>query len=332
MAEYGFATDNALKKQVYEETLFRDTIKESYFGRFMGKPGNARSIVHVEEKLTSQQGDNVIFGIRMRLTGPGVTSGQQLENNEEELTTYDYNISLEEYANAVISKGKLDRKRPMFSIDNQSKDALKGWGAEKIDSLCFEALDASPTKIYYGDGSVSSNATITSSMKLTPVLISEIKAWAKVGGSRSQTPLRPTKVDGKDYYVMIVHPDVMFDLKRNTAFEQAQREALQRGPENPIFSGSGAIWDGVVIHEHENIPITTTWGAGGNINGSRCAFMGEQALVWAWGQRPEMVEGDRDWKRKRGYAWSILARCGKPKFNSKDYGSIGVNVARTQIN
>jgi N4-gp56 family major capsid protein len=328
MATTAFTTDNALTKKAWEEQLFRDTVKESYFSKFMGE-GKSK-LVQTKTRLEKEKGDNITFGIRMRLTGAGVEDNETLEGKEEDLATYDYDISLKRYRHAVKDDGELTRQRAVFSIDAESQDALKEWGVEKIDALCFTAIQASPTKIFYG-GTATSTATLTATDKLTPTLISKAKTWANTGGNRAQTPLRPIKINGKNFYVLLVHPDVMFDLKQDSTFAQARREALDRGKDNPIFMGSEAIWDGVVIHEHENMDIATTWGAGADVTGAKCSLMGAQSLVWAWGKRPQVIAKDFDYGEKHGFAWGMTARTGKPVFNSKDYGSLAVYVARTQI-
>jgi len=328
MATTAFSTNNALTKKVWEEKLFRDTVKMSYFSKFMGE-GKGK-LVQVQNKLTKSKGDQVTFGIRMRLSGAGVEDNATLEGNEEALSTYDYSISLKRYRHAVRDDGELTRQRGVFSIDEESKDGLQEWGVEKIDALCFDAIQASPTKIFYG-GTATSTATLTATDKLTPALISKSKTWANTGGNRAQTPLRPIMINGKKYFVLLVHPDVMYDLKQDSTFAQARREALERGKENPIFTGSEAIWDGVVIHEHENMDLATTWGSGSNVPGAKCSLMGSQSLVWAWGKRPEVKYKEFDYGEQHGYAWGMTARTGKPVFNSVDYGSLAVYVARTQI-
>lgn len=328
MSKTSFATADALTKKLWEEQLFRDAIKESYFDKFMGD--NMEALVYTKTNLEKSQGDKITFGIRKRLTGAGVTSGQALEGNEESLTTYDYSLSLEQYRHAVRDNGALSRQRAMFSISEEAVSALKDWGSEKIDLLAFNAIQASPTKIFYG-GTASSTATLAAGDKLTPALISKVKAWALTGGGRSQTPLRPVKVDGGRYYILLVNPDQMYDLKRESEFQQAMREAEVRGPQNPLFKNATAIWDNVVIHEHENINRYTTWGAGANVSGSTAVFMGAQALCWAWGARPEVVAKKFDYDNEEGYAWGMIAATGKPVFNSKDYGTLGVYTSRTGI-
>ena len=328
MAKTTVLTGDALTKKLWEETLFRDTLKEAYFSRFMGNSSD--SLCQVKSELTKTKGDQITFGIRMRLTGTGVISGQTLEGNEEKLTTYDFNVALERYRNAVRDAGSLDRQRPIYDMDAEARDAIKGWGTEKIDQLAFNAITNSPTKIFYGGAATGSGDMVVGDV-ITPALISKVKAWAKTGGARSYVPLRPIKIKGKNYYILLVHPDVVYDLSQDAAWAQAAREALPRGEDNPIFSGADYLWDGVLIHSHENIPVVTNYGVGTNVPAAKCVFMGAQCLVWAWGERPSVVAEEFDYQEEHGFAWRITAGTEKPKFNGKDYGSLGVYCARTNI-
>lgn len=337
MGKTTFATDDALTKKLWEEKLYRDAVKESYFSRFMSE--GSESIVTVKNALTKQKGDDITIGIRMKLSGAGVTEGQALEGAEEALTTYHSHVTLHQYRHAVRDNGALDRQRAMFDIDSESKSALQDWGSEKIDKLAFDAILSSPTLVFYktssGSTSTSTAATAKAALtaadgKITPAMVSYIKAYAKTGGGRTYVPLRPVKVDGKSYYVLLVHPDCMYDWKTDPTYIQSVREAEVRGPTNPLFSGSVAIWDGVVIHEHENC-TTATDGGSGAIAWAKGVFMGAQALAWAWGKREEVIQKNFDYENEHGYAWGIIAGTAKPVFNSLDYGSFGVYLARTQI-
>lgn len=340
MGKTAFATNNALTKKVYEEKLFRDSVKESYFSKFMGNTASA--MVQTKTQLEKGKGDQIYFGIRMRLTGAGVTSGTQLEGNEERLTTYSASVSLERYRHAVRDDGALTRQRAVFDIDTESEQSIRDWGAEKIDSLCFTAALANPTKIFYRDGTAGAiTATGTASTaktalsathsKLNTTLISALKAWAKTGGARSYVPIRPIKIKGREYYVLLTHPDSMYDLKIDSTFAQAMREAQDRGPENPLFEGATAIWDGVVIHEHENCTTGTDAGASSNVAWNKGLFLGAQSLCFAWGERPEVIQEEFDYKEEHGYAWAMTCGVVKPTFNSLDYGSVQVYLARTNI-
>jgi N4-gp56 family major capsid protein len=343
MAKTSFATGNALTKKLHDEKLFRDARIASYFSKFMGKGSDA--LVQEKTQLTKSKGDQITFGIRMRLTGAGVTSGQTLEGNEEKLTTHDYSVSLEQYRHAVRDNGELDRQRAMFDVDSESRTALKDWGSEKIDTLCFTQVLATPTRVFYRDnsGAVATTATAATAKaaldatnsKITPKLLDFTKAWALTGGNRSQTPLRPVKINGKNYFVFLAHPDVFYDLRQDSTWSQSVREALERSPKNPLFSGAYGVWNGMILHEHEGhtglASMIDTNGGGGNVPWAKCSLMGAQSLVWAWGKRGKMVSETFDYQEEHGFAWSMMAAVGKPKFNSLDYGSVGIYVSRTRI-
>lgn len=339
MAQTAFSTSNALTKKAWEEKLFRDWPKDSYFGqRFMGKDSN--SLIHVTDKVEKSKGDKVTFGIRMRLSGSGVTGATVLEGNEEDLTTYDYSVSLEQYRHAVRDNGALTRKRAMFDISAEAQLAIKDWGAEKIDQLCFDAIYDSPSKVFYklstGVTSNASAATAKAALtaadsKITPSMISALRVWALTGGNYSQTPVRPIKVDGGEYLVLLVHPDVMYDLKQDSTFNQARQYAQDRGKDNPLFKNAIAIWDDVVIHENLKVGIGTDAGAGGNVPFAKCALMGAQALCWAWGERPKVVKKTFDYDNQEGFAFGFIAKAGKPQFNSKDYACLNVYFSRTNV-
>lgn len=337
MAKTAFATSDAQVKKLWEEKLYRDAKKESYFSRFMGTGED--SIVQENTILTKSQGDQVYFNIVMRLSGTGVTSGQALEGNEEKLTAYSFSVSLEEYAHAVRDNGPLDRQRAIFSIDEVSQSRLKDWGSEKIDQLIFDAAFASPTKIFYktssgltstGTAATAKAALTAADSKLTPAMISGMRVWAKTGGNRGYIPMRPVKVEGRSYYVLLVHPDCMYDLKTDATFAQAMREAEVRGPSNPLFQGATAIWDNVVIHEHENCTIASD-GGGASVPWAKGLLLGAQGLVWAKGKNSPVSSEEFDYRREHGYGWGVIAKAGKATFNSKDYACQTVYLSRTDI-
>lgn len=335
-----FSTSNALTKKLWEERLFRDVQIESYFvSRFMSESDN--NLVQEQTDLTKSQGDQVTFGIVPNLSGDGVVSGQILEGNEEGLNSYDYSIVLEQYRHGTRTKGKLDVQRAMFSIPDVSRDKLKIWGAEKIDKLLVAALLASPTKILYRDGvagaptgtgtaSTAKTALTAANSKLTPNFISVLRVWAKTGGAAATWRLRPVKMEGQEWYVLLVPPACMYDLRIDSTFQQAMKDAMERGKDNPLFRSATAVWDNVVVHETERISLFTD-GGGASVTGAFCALMGAQALCWAWGERPNTVQEDFDYQNEQGWAWEMMAKAGKPKFNSKDYGVVGVCLAATNV-
>ncbi len=344
MAVTTVATGDAITVKAYAEKIFRETLKQSYFSRFMGSGSDA--CVQVDTRLEKEAGDRITFPLRYRLQGSGVTGSGTLENNEEALDTASFNVTLEEYAHAVRVRQGLDVQRPAFDLNSEASMAIKDWGTEKIDQLCFDAIGigdgatTDPTKIFYPNSSgvftgTGSAATAKAGLHATnslisPAFVEALKTWAMTGGDRAQIPLRPIKVGGKKYYILLVHPDCLYDLRTNSTYLAFLREAEVRGSENPIFAGAEAIINGVVIHAHENV-ATFTNGGGASVAGAKCALLGAQALVWAWGRRPKLVEKSFDYDRQKGVAWSMIAGVSKTQFDSKDFGLLGVYLARTNV-
>jgi N4-gp56 family major capsid protein len=344
MAKSSFATNDPLVKKAWEEKLMRDSVKESYFSKFVGS--GADTIVTEKTQLSKDKGDEITIGLRMKLAGAGVTEGQILEGNEEKLSTYSMKVTLKQYRHAVRDDGAMSRKRAMFDIGAESEAALKDWMSEKIDQLHFDeagvgaGASANPSKIFYktssgvlatGTAATAKSALTAADGKLTLNMLSFLKTWALTGGNRSYIPLRPVKVEGKPYFVLLTHPDAVYDLRASSEFQQAMREAEIRGKENPLFTGAVAIWDGVVVHAHENCAIATDSGAGSNVPWVKSALLGAQALCVAYGKRPEVVQKTFDYDNEEGYATGVIMGVKKSIFNSLDYGSLGVYLARTNV-
>lgn len=343
MSKTTLATGNAQTAKAWSEKVFRETRKASYFSKFMG---GDEALVREFTELTSGKGDTVNVPLIQRMTSAGVTSGSTLEGAEDNLTFANYQLILEQYRNAIRDDGKMTRKRAGFDVKEESKSALKVWGGEKIDALLFSAGQTSLTSITYRAGgtlratatSATASAALTSTDVITPRLISATKTMAETGFNRRQNTLAPIMVDGSQYWIMLVHPDAGDDLRNDSTWNQANREAQQRGEKNPIFQNALGVWSGVIVHTHENIGLYTNGGASSNVPYCTNLFMGANALAWAWGEREQIVYKTFDFDNEEAWAWGIIASAGKPQFTfvsssgsaSKDHAVIGVYTARTQ--
>ena len=119
--------------------------------------------------------------------------------------------------------------------------------------------------------------------------------------------------------------------RRRSAWIQAQREAQVRGDTNPLFEGSVGIWDGVIVHVHEDIAVAADWGFGSNLNGAFGIFVGRQAGAFAWGERPRWVEKDFDYANKVGFAIGAIWGVTKAVFNATDHAMFSIRTNRTSV-
>jgi N4-gp56 family major capsid protein len=294
-----------------------------YWNKFMGMGLN--NIIQVKDELTGQPGDKVTYSFIRKLQGAGVTGDGDMETAEEAIASYSDSVTINQKRNAVRLIGRMSERRTAYNQRMVAKELLTTWLAETIDADIFAAIDTSPSTSVYG-GSATSTATLGVGDYLTTALITKAKTKAK----KAAPKLWPVKIGSKEYYVLIMHPDQESDLKTfDAAWIQAQREAQTRGDDNPLFEGSVGIWDGVICHVHEDIAVSTTYGAGGNLPGANAQFVARQAGAFAWGERPRWVEKEFDYGNKVGFAIGAIYGVKKAVFDSVDHAMISIRTYRT---
>lgn len=365
-------SDSTLKPELWEKELFADVIDGLYFKEagLMGEGDN--NIIQVKTGLMKEPGDSTTVGLTVKLTGNGVDGDEELEGNEESITSYSDTIYIDQKRFGVRLKGNLEEQKTAYNMRKDAKDKLAIRLQEFIERQTFLKLGGvtnttindvvgdtiaagaawsnTPTAIPDADtaagrgnryicANASGAASLTAADKLTPLLISYAKTKARL----SKPKIRPLRIDGRDHYVMWIHPWQAYDLKNNAQFAQAMREAEVRGKTNPIFTGALGVWDGVILYEHEYVPFLDVSVAGNNFNATgsgtdyavdtfRALLCGRQALAFLkCDNKNGWVEETFDYKNKTGFATGLIAGIDKTMFNSKEYGVIAVDTAATSL-
>lgn len=356
MASIDFTEDpnKQLHKEIFEEYTWKQKINASYFSRFMTFPGLSSNHIQIGGKteavesaadmpiivkrtFANTRGAQVSFNIIQHLTGKGITgsSGKTIEGNEENLESFRFTIGLEEYGHGLIDTSPLGRQRTVFHIPGAMTDALSAWAIKKFDTNCFEAIEDNPTTVLYPGETATSTSTLTATDKLTMDFLHRAKIYAQTSASGSRYLMEPFRFKGRDFFFCLASPEAMYDLKSDPEYKEAELNALQRGDKysHPIFAGADAISaHGVVVFSHEDVSTYNNWGASGNISGSKLSFFGNKALVYAQGPAGRFVRQTGDYERQEGYAYTMMHRVSKPKFNNKDYGSMQLRVAHSNLN
>ena len=325
---------SGLQVSRWAKELQSEVSKGVYFSKFMGEgPGNA---IHVKQ-IEDGKGKDVTFGLVTQLTGSAITGDSSLEGNEQSLSTFSNTVSTNQKRLAVRDTGKFANSKVLYDFRSTSLDLLKTQYSELIDADIFSALSAtSGTHAYYrADASASVYATsdpkaaLADADSITLADISAMKTLAQIGGSANYR-MRPIRVDGNDYYVLVLHPEVAYDLFELDEFQQIQREAQTRGDSNPLFKGALGIYNGVVIHSHEGVN-TFDNGGGAAVKGSRNLFMGAQAACFAESSDMMWVEKTFDYGNQLGISAAKIYGVDISDYNSKDYGVIQYVSARTDL-
>lgn len=354
MAVTSYGVNDSLAMKAWSRKLAVEVSKATPIAPLIGTSAN--SIIQMKDEVNKDKGDQVTFGLRMQLTGAGVTETEVLEGNEESLTTYSDAIIINELAHAVRVKneGTIDVQRVPFSLRAEAESGLRDWYADRLSlaffvqvsgytglTLDFEGTTLTMASKFYGfnaptapsstrvlrAGAAATDQALTSTNIFTLDLIDKAVEKAKTANPK----IRPVRIDGTNHYVMYIHPYQTTSLRTNTSTGQwldIQKAAEKRGSDNPIFDGSLGVYNNVILREAEHVVTGVNSSTSAQITTVRRAILlGAQSCVGAWGMKftPEkfdMREELFDYQRELGVSVHSVFGLKKARFNSVDFGTI----------
>jgi len=315
---------DALKQKAYAKATWTAAMNNLFFNKFMGSDAN--SIIQIVDDLKKQAGDCVTIPLLMKLSGSGVTGDNMLEGNEEALEYRDFSITVDQLRHAVKIKGKMEEQKTQIKMRNDAKSALTNWFEEKLDNMFFSALSSTPTpgRIVYAGSAAKAENQLTETDVFTTELIGKAKRIAQMD---TKAKIRPVRINGSNHWAMVIDPYQARDLKKDEKWINAQKDAANRGDDNPIFTGALGMWDNVVIHENEQIIRTATGATNAMIGHS--LFLGAQAGVMAVAQDIEWNEDTFDYKNQVGFEVGRIFGIAKSQYkldgtNLSDFAVINV--------
>jgi N4-gp56 family major capsid protein len=345
MATTQYGVNHPLAVKAWSRKLFVEALKSTWLNKFMGD--GSGSIIQIKEELRKSAGDRITIGLRMQLSGNGVSGDGTLEGNEEALTTYSDNVLIDQLRHAVRTDGRMSQQRVLFDLREEARSGLQDWWADRIDTALFNQLagntgqadtkftasnaTAAPSSnnIVYADGHAS-EASVASKSASTIFKLT----WLDYAVEKAKTnsPLiRPLKVSGEDKYVCFLHPYQVTDLRTSTSTGQwldIQKAAMagSNASKSPIYTGALGEYNGVILHESTRVPAGPS-----NSNVRRAIFCGAQAAAVAFGQdnspnKMTWVEELFDYQNQLGVAAGMIWGAKKLQFNSQDFGSIVIST------
>lgn len=351
MATNTFAVNDAATVKLWSKMLAAEIPEQTYIGRFMGSTAN--SLFQVKTETSKSEGDQVKFSLRMLASGDGTSEGETQEGNEESLTIYQDSLVINElgHAHRVKKPGTIDAQRISWDMREEAKESLKDWWARRLDTMAFNHLCGYTPEVrskFYGfnaptapsnfirAGAVANDQSLASNNTFTVSLIDKAVEIAKTRSPR----IRPVRVNGKDMYVMFIHPQQETQLRTDTGTSgwlDIQKAMIQGGQDDKsgIFNGALGVWNNVVLHSSEFVTQGVNGSTGAAISTVRRAVLcGAQSLSLAYGQangaqKYKWVEQDFDYDREVGVRASTILGMKKTVFNSLDFGVITVSTYAT---
>ena len=350
MANTDYPVGHALAVQHWSKELLVEALSQTSLQQFMSKRSD--NIFQIKSETSKEAGDTITFGLRMQLTGAGVSGDNTLEGNEEALTTFSETVIVDQLRHAVRSGGKMSEQRVPFSVRAEARDGLSDWWADRIDTSGFNQLGgaahlnshdvrffgmqvtvdpitAGDTDHYYLPEAQTTEAGVASKSASAVFKLGLLDAV--VAQAKTISPLiRPIKIRGQDHFVCFLHPRQVQDLREDTGtnnWADIQKAAMQGGQvsQNPIFTGALGMYNNVILFENTRVPTANTTPSDGGMR--RAIFAGAQAGCMAFGRgsslstmswAEKLFDFDNQLGVKAGMIWGLL----KTRFNSKDYGTI----------
>lgn len=324
-------TSTANEVKQWDATFFAEYVRDNEMGPYMGTDANA--CIQLNEMLTKKPGDAVTISLIGKLNGANVGAGK-LEDSEEALDNYGHQITLTVVRNAVVINN-FEEQSSAIDLRNGGKIQLQNWSMDLLRNDILEALhsvngvnygtatagahdtnntDNDDRNLFVGQGAGSGDHTADlAALATTDIMSASVVSLARRKARTADPHIRPIRVNGsEEWFVMFCDPYAFRDLKDDSTIAQANREAWQRGKDNPLFRAGDIIYDGVICREVPEIgnlidtATTGPWGAGatadslktGGTGGIRVGvsfLCGAQAVGVAWGKRTKSTTDTRDY-------------------------------------
>lgn len=319
-----------LTPEEWDDNFFMEFVHENPYTKYQGTTDN--SIFQLKE-AGDKAGRTVGFTTVRKLRGSGVQDNEVLEGNEDELDLTGLRVRWKPERNAVKFTN-YDETATEVGLQEVGKEANKTWALEKHSELVRASMSAMKVvdgrAIPYAEatpadrntwltnnydralfGALNSNTVVgnfaasllnvdNTSDRLTPALISTAKRKA-LAPAPGNPRIRPYRVgtSGRTSFVMFCNRWAFRDLQQNAQIQTFMSTALERGIDNPLWTGGDLLWDNVVIVEDPDLPTLPGVGTGGVEVGANY-LCGAQAFGVVWKKRPKSIFKDFDYGFRHG--------------------------------
>jgi N4-gp56 family major capsid protein len=319
---------DALRQELWSKDLLDDVMRDvENIMRFAGTDAN--NVVQINRDLMKEKGDTETFGLVARLSGFGVTGDDELEGNEESMSSFSEQVLIDQIRNAVRLKGKLDAQKVVYDQIASARENLRIWMKEFLAQQIFlklggvtnttlvdvngvvvgtralwsntpdfipDADEAAGSGNRYLNVAGVSTASLTSGNKMDLDTVVTAVTKAKLANPKIQ----PIAGDGDDFYVMYLHPLSARDIRKSSDWKTAQENAKVRSDSNPVFRGALGFWANCLLLENEYVPWLDISVAGNSFRGAgtgtdcavdtaRNLLCGRQAVLVAEASNPEAL-------------------------------------------
>lgn len=333
--------------QQWAKDFYLEYIAKSRFSPYMGDTEN--SVIHMKSDLTRKAGDSLTWSAYRKLAQSATRGATTLAGSEEALNGRTLRVYVELIRHGVGIDTQVEQIKTEHDLFEVARAALMEHAQEtlKMDVINYGLMSIDGTKfsdattaqkntwvtnnvdrVLFGKLVSNYSTTFATALgnldttndKLTPEAISLMKRIALT----ASPAIRPLRVKNDERWFVLFAPSLSFrDLSQNSTMTQANRDALQRGMDNPLFTGGDLMWDGVIIKEVPEIPVQADLGAS-SADVAPSFLCGQQAVLFAEADRIKQIENTPgDYGRIRYPGYSTIRGITKARFGTSTSSDTG---------
>lgn len=305
---------------VWQQRVLEQAGEKLFWEKLAGPPGSGMPIIRNDD-LTAKRGGIVNVPMRRLLSGAGVTGNTALSGSEEAMV-FDNLAVTPVYSRNAAAAHEQDQQKTVADLQDQARMASSIWLAEKIDNTIFGVLNAQTTNRLYGGNATAKN-DIDSGDGFTAALLSKARAKAK------GVHIRPIIIDGREWYICVLHPFQAYALRADSTWLAAQQYAEARGKDNPIIGMAMGAFQGVLVFENDRVESGSNAGSGGNVDYAIGHLVGGDAVGFAWSMLPKYIQEVRDYGAVVGSGAAAMFGAAAAVFNSVPVGHVPIMTYAT---
>lgn len=349
--------NSALSPTIWDDKFSTEFYQANPLSMYMG-PGRNNPIV-VKEDFKSKQGNGITFEFITALERGTIFDRQPLRGHEDVLGEYGDRIFWR-MRKKGISMHELDQDLAAIDLRGAAKENLKEWSDndvkhEGIDALvavganCDKRMEdsssadrnawvaANSDRVLFGAGRSNYSATFATAIanvdntadKFTLGATSMLKRMALTASPRI-TPIRVESKSNRRFFVALAHPWAFRDFKASGDATHAQVSVVERN--EAIFLGGDREWDGVVVHELDDMPVFPAGAFGNTVPVAPVILMGQEAVGMAVKERYKSREQKDDYGQVEGLGmigkWGMKKLCFSADFNANNGSQVTANFGK----
>lgn len=369
---FGSSTYATAVKREIVRRLEQEAQYSTYFDRFTGeidKFNRVPDAVVVRKSELRNGGDSMIIPMKKNISLNNRYGDAELIGTEATQELYNLEVKVNQWRAAVAGPDANANHRIKYlnMIQEMRPDLVRAvsreMDAEHFRCLCEGGslnLTGSTTtgglgiattfhhKIYgVGESSsIDNNATTLASwiMPTTGTICSDnildldaIDALKALGKKEKIVPLDL----GGDWWVLLCHQNQIYTIQtaNSNAWRAGVEEAAQRGRDNPFFSGAVWAYNGIILHEHPDVPSVVSTGTGdvtynygdNNTNNHKVAWLlGRNCMAMAEGSPMKFTPEDYDYMNKRSIGMAQIFGLGRADY-VKDDGNNATFISQSSL-